>query len=233
MKAATLIISVSIVLTGCIIPPGNSKLLLHNANLARPIIAVSQADKNMVELSELTTQKPPVEVEFIDWQGSKPPIKYLVLDITLRNESHSPRWFLLPRYLTYSSQLVDLSISSVNVLSLKGQGSVIIGYFYGYEGFWALRLPGDAQIKIHRFRFRFKEEDIVEPIPIEVAIASQLTIEGQPAESWLGINMMSDGRADVIQDENQIISSKDTSTRRAVPVTIVEERRIKLQFPPN
>ncbi|MCL1463218.1 hypothetical protein [Argonema galeatum] len=229
MKAVTLIITAFIMLIICTFYAQDSEAVLHGFNWGKEIITASNSEINIVELSELPIAQPPVEMEFVEWQFSKPPLKHLVFNITLRNQSHEPRWFLLPKQLTISPQLVDLRIEQANILELHDRGRLIVGNFYGYDGFWALLLPGNAEVKIRRFRFSFWGEDIIESIPIEVVIGSHFAIDGKPAESWLGVNFMSDVRADVIQNENQTTSSRTTPDGKVVPVSIVEERRLKLQ----
>ncbi|MEH1780220.1 MAG: hypothetical protein V7K67_23825 [Nostoc sp.] len=50
----------------------------------------------------------------------------------------------------------------------------------------------------------------------------------QTARAWLGRDPTSDKRADVTQQHLQFLSSKYTSDDRELPVSIVEERRFKL-----
>ncbi|MEH1778720.1 MAG: hypothetical protein V7K67_23885 [Nostoc sp.] len=65
-------------------------------------------------------------------------------------------------------------------------------------------------------------------MPIEVVTATNLTIGSQTARAWFGRDPTSDKRVDVTQQQLQILSSKYTSDDRELPVSIVEERRFKL-----
>ncbi|MBD2731797.1 hypothetical protein H6G96_37375 [Nostoc sp. FACHB-892] len=57
---------------------------------------------------------------------------------------------------------------------------------------------------------------------------SALTIGSQTARAWFGRDPTSEKGADVTQQHLQILSSKYTLDYRELPVSIVEERRFKL-----
>ncbi|WP_245587396.1 hypothetical protein [Cylindrospermum stagnale] len=73
------------------------------------------------------------------------------------------------------------------------------------------------------------EEKIVDQVHIEVVVASQLTINGEPAEAWFSTNPMSDLQADVIADQSKRLASRSTGNFKELPVSVVEKERFNVE----
>lgn len=172
----------------------------------------------------------PVEMRYVGVTPGKPPLASLLFDITLRNSAAAPRWFLLPAELTLTAKTPTGGVDGVEVFSLSGQGRVVLGRFQGSAACQALLLPAGAVVTIHRFSIQFWEEDQPKaPVPVEVVIARELTVGGEPATAWFGESPTSDTQAEVSADSPQRLGARHTPDRHEVPFTIVEDRRVSLQ----
>ncbi len=173
---------------------------------------------------------PDIEVIFLTKRPEHPPITGLLFEVTLRNHFDGPRWFMLPsKFSSASEQMGGNGVSAVQVFALGGQGRVIVGRFLGAPGFQALLLPAGAELKLRRFPIQFFGKLPEDSLSMEVVIASQLTIGGEPAEAWFGMDPTCDLQADVTEDQRQRLGSRHAPDLKAVPVSIGAERRVTLQ----
>ncbi|MFP4124872.1 hypothetical protein [Coleofasciculus sp.] len=179
--------------------------------------------------SEHPMTKPSVEIKFIERRFRRPPIVDLLMDVTLRNHHAQPCWFLLPATLDSSSPLGQGSVNSVEVFELGGQGRVVVGRFLGTANFQAFLLPAGAELKLRGLPISLWEEEIVNGVEIEAVVASQLTVDSEPAQTWFGINPISDLKAEVSEDQIRRLASRSTPNLEEVPVSVVEKERIQLQ----
>ncbi len=169
-----------------------------------------------------------IEMRYMGLHRQKPPQITLIFDMTLRNERSVPRWFIIPYSLSPGVKYEKSGVYGVSIFGFEGKGKVIVSRFHGTGNFQALLLPASATIKLRNFTIEYWGELPKDSLPIEVVTATNLTIGSQTARAWLGRDPTSDKRADVTQQHLQILSSKYTSDDRELPVSIVEERRFKL-----
>jgi hypothetical protein len=182
------------------------------------------------------TVKPSVEIKFIDMIGRKPPMTELLVDVTLHNHYDQPCWFLLPDDIPDESNYVAIgqgSVLGVSVYQPVGKGRVIFGNLVGSANSQAFLLPAGAKLKIRRLPITLwgRENALKDQVEIEVVIASQLTINGEPAEAWFGTNPMSDLQADVTVDKTSRLDSRNTDNFKEVPISITEKERFKVVVP--
>ncbi|BAZ28117.1 hypothetical protein NIES4074_05480 [Cylindrospermum sp. NIES-4074] len=179
------------------------------------------------------TVKPSVEIKFIDMIGRKPPMTELLMDVTLHNHYDQPCWFLLPDDIPDESNYVAIGqggVLGVSVYQPVGKGRVIFGNLVGSANSQAFLLPAGAKLKIRRLPITLwgRENALKDQVEIEVVIASQLTINGEPAEAWFGTNPMSDLQADVTVDKTSRLDSRNTDNFKEVPISITEKERFKV-----
>jgi hypothetical protein len=65
-------------------------------------------------------------------------------------------------------------------------------------------------------------------LQLEVVTATELLVDGEPAERWLGGTLMSDTRATVQADRTEVISSRFVPEGKQVGTSAVVDRRIQL-----
>jgi hypothetical protein len=183
--------------------------------------------------------KPSVEIEFVDRLQFKT-LYELVLDVTLQNHYNQPCWFLLP-YAIYlpieeggdvnSLPIGTGGVNLVEALRLNGKGRVILSRFLGDSQYQAFLLPAGAKLKLRRLSIALWDYGVLDEVQVQVVIASQLKINGEPVNTWLGINPMSDVKADVIADDDESLGSRRVGNYETVPVSIVEKERFKVLVP--
>jgi hypothetical protein len=173
-----------------------------------------------------------VEIKFRELRMRKPPLVELYFDLVLRNSRTEPRWFLLPGNLGpgNSALLTKSGVDGVEVFGPRGSGRVIVGHFLGTGGFYALLLPARAAIHLQMFPISYWG-DLPDQLEVEVVTAKSLTIGGEPASAWFGLNPASSARADITENvlsQNRMISSRHTPDRKEVATLSEEESRLKL-----
>src|SRR5260370_1118391 len=170
---------------------------------------------------------------FREMQFGKPPLVELYFDVVLRNDRSEPRWFLLPSNLDPESAAIGTKggVDGVEVFAPHGTGRVIIGHFLGTGGFNALLLPARAQVRLRMFPISYWGE-LPEYLQIGVVTAKHLTIGGESAESWFGVNAMSRARADIAESSlnpRRVLRAKHAPDNKEVAKTIEEDGRFAVR----
>ena len=168
------------------------------------------------------------EMKFQSLHREHPPITRLMFNMTLRNPTNGPRWFLLPSSLGLPANDGQLSVFGVEVYRLAGTGRVILGRFLGAIGFKALLLPAGAELIVRDFSIQYYGEIPKEVVPIEVVVGRALMVGGEPAEGWYKLDPICDPLANVSEMGRSRRGSRSTSDLKAVPVSIDEDRRLTL-----
>ncbi len=173
------------------------------------------------------------EIKFRELRMRKPPLVELYFDIALRNDRAEPRWFLLPSNLGpgTSALLTKGGIDGVEVFGPRGKGRVVVGHFLGTGGFYALLLPARAEVHLRMFPISYWG-DVPNQLEVEVVTAKRLTIGGEPAAAWFGLNPTSSRRADIpesVLTQNRMLRSRHTPDRKEVVTLIEEESRFRIE----
>jgi hypothetical protein len=175
-----------------------------------------------------TNMGEPVEVKYLGIEPGHPPMATVRLEVTLRNNANQPRWFILPMELgqppsrpTKPGEGVD----GASVVALEGKGRVVIGRFQGRAGVQAILLPANGHVRIDRLKVMVFEEQRGK-MPVDVVVATSLTVGGEPGEKWMGDAPQSDAGADVSEDKATTLGSRHTPDRREVPIQWDEAERV-------
>ncbi|MDX6403029.1 MAG: hypothetical protein QOH70_484 [Blastocatellia bacterium] len=173
------------------------------------------------------------EIKFREMRPRKPPLVELYFDVVLRNARAEPRWFLLPGNLGPGTQPLGGKggVDTVEVFAPQGTGRVIVGHFLGTGGFQALLLPAHAHVRLRMFPISYWG-DLPDHLQVEVVTAKRLTIGGEPAEAWFGLNPLCSARADIAESalsQTRMIRSRHSQERKEVRVLSEEENRFKLE----
>jgi hypothetical protein len=162
----------------------------------------------------------------------------LSLDVTMENRAASPRWFIFPDHSYSSDQTYFGAVTRGSVKELRGEGRVLVGEYDGDcragDGgvigthFKAVLLRAGARVRVrglpvqalHRDRSAF----------VDVVIARDVSIRGEPMTRWFGEERLSDAVADVTYDTtHEKLRWSDPGECRddatTVSVTVIEERR--------
>jgi hypothetical protein len=187
------------------------------------------------DVAEVTVISPraSAEIKFRELRMRKPPLVELYFDIVLRNDSAQQSWFLLPSNLGpgISVLLSKGGVDGVEVFAPRGHGRVIVGHFLGTGGFYALLLPARSEVRLRMFPISYWG-DLPDRLQVEVVRAKALTIGGEPATAWFGLNPMSSARADItdsVLSQNRMVRSRHTPDRREVATASEKESRFKLE----
>jgi hypothetical protein len=180
--------------------------------------------------SEAKVAAPAVEIAFAGRAAAKPPMGTILVDVTLRNAESTPRWFVLPGQLPKDAE--GGGVTGVEAYELSGNGRVVLGKWLGTAGFQTVLVAGGAEVKLQRVAIPvWKANDVKGPLAIEVVIAKELTVGGQPAAAWFEkTNPLSDSRVTADVSKAKRAGSKMTEERDEVPVVFSEDRRITVEI---
>jgi len=177
------------------------------------------------------SEKQSVELVYVESKPQKPPLKRLFFNVTLRNQRTEPRWFLLPSVVHPKDKMLKGGIDGVEVYTLQGGARVIAGRFLGTGGFQAVLLPPSAEVKLTKMPVDCWYPTLKEcAVPIEVVIARQLTLGGEPAESWLGDKPMSDARGEASFEGAKRAGGKHAPGNKEVPAALTETNKVHLSL---
>ncbi len=182
--------------------------------------------------AEPTSPRPPVEIKFREMRFGKPPLVYMFFDVVLRNHRAESRWFLLPSNLGTVTAASQGGVDTLEVYAPRGTGRVPVGRFLGRGGFQALLLPAGAEVRLRLFPVSFWG-DLPDQLQIEVVTAKRLTVGGEEAAVWFGVDPATSVKADIAENPRSWthVSSRSTPDGREVAVLVEEDDRIKLQVP--
>ncbi len=110
----------------------------------------------------------------------KPPLSWLEVDVTLRNDELAPRWFLVPVSVSTTWPEGGDGIDRVQAFALSGSGRVVLGRLDGLHEWHALRLPAAGELRIRNLQLIAFDED--PPFSLEVVGTGALSLAGRPAE---------------------------------------------------
>lgn len=193
--------------------------------------AASKAPPDVTPVkTEAKVAAPAVEITFAGRVAAKPPMGTILVDVTLRNAESTPRWFVLPGQLPKDAE--GVGVTGVEAYELSGDGRVVLGKWLGTAGFQTVLVAPGAEVKLQRLAIPVWQGATVKgPLAIEVVIAKELTVGGQPAASWFEkTNPLSDARASGDFAKAKRAGSKMTEDRDEVPVVISEDRRISVEI---
>jgi hypothetical protein len=183
--------------------------------------------------AKVISPRAPVEIKFRELRMRKPPLVELYFDVVLRNRRAEPRWFLLPGNLGpgTSALLTRGGVDGVEVFGPRGTGRVIVGHFLGTGGFYALLLPARSAIHLQMFPISYWG-DLPDQLEVEVVTAKRLTIGGEPASAWFGLNPTSSARANITESvlsQNRMVTSRHTPDGKEVATLIEKDGRFRIQ----
>src|SRR5438552_4159250 len=134
----------------------------------------------------------PITAKVVDVSYMKPPLAELFLDVVLRNGEGAARWFVLPSALPRRGE------GGVNVLeaqAFEGRGRAVVGRFLGTGGCYALLLPAGAEVRLQRLPIEYWGDPPAR-LRLDLRIATDLAVGGEPARTWFESDPTSDARVD-------------------------------------
>ena len=175
---------------------------------------------------------PAIAVKHVSTYDLKPPAKDLRLDVTLRNERSSSRWFLLPHAVRQDNWLRP--VKRLERTRLHGKrGVLLIGR--SYLDFNAVLIPPGGVVTIRNLHTDTFEKALPAALSYQVVIASQVFLGAEPLTTWFGQDPTVSPNVDVEDDRWQIgqddLGVRESPTGEAVPVHVVEDRRVTLRVP--
>lgn len=174
---------------------------------------------------------PWVELKSTGITRGRPPQSVLFFEVVLRNHADGDRWFLLPARLPLSVMPPAGGVTGVETFSLGGSGDAMLARFFGTGGFQTLMLPAASRVRCVDFGISLWEMSPSDEVFVEVVIAREVTIGGDPIQDWVGRDFRSDPGADVSGSIRQRLVSRDVPDHTEVPVVVDEERRFRVNVP--
>jgi hypothetical protein len=108
---------------------------------------------------------------------------------------------------------------------------VIVGHFLGTGGLFALLLPARAEVRLQMFPISYWGEP-PDQLQVEVVTATRLTIGGEPAATWFGLNPTCSTGAVIAESAlspTRMIGSRHSPDRKEVETRVEGESRFKLE----
>ena len=136
----------------------------------------------------------PVEISLTIRQYGKLPLKYLMGEVVLRNDRSEPRWFLIPTSLPRDPR--SGGVYKVEVSAISGPQPGVIGYLHGSAGYAAVLLSPHAEVKIQGLQIDYWGEVLPHALEVQVRIAREVSLGGEPLRQWFGGDPMNTGRVD-------------------------------------
>lgn len=181
------------------------------------------------------TPKATVEMQYCGMRMGRPPLKYISFNLTMRNSTDKPQWFLFPAALYEKAQEArkNAGIDAIELFSDSPDHKVTVVYFMGTMklqpegagGFKGILLPAGAIISVRGFEISFWGEP-ASPVPVQVMLADHVTMDGSPVEQWVGKSLLSAKTADVRNLDRA--GSKMANDLKELPVEITKSGEITI-----
>jgi len=147
------------------------------AKSQKPAGVAATSESSAIIGPECTATGPTVDVAITSIHQGKPPHWTFTADLRVRNPSTVPVWLLWD----VGDGDAFPSIASSVVLTRIGRRSLVWS-FAGDGSFQAVRIPGGSSLVVRDAETSTSERDRL-PAPV---FARRISIDGQPAEQWLG-----------------------------------------------
>jgi len=158
-------------------------------------------------------------VRLVGVKPGKPPLQRLLVDVNVRNDSHTPRWVLLPSHLP-----IGISVGGIDKLeqltAKAGTTDVAIGRFLGTGGRYALRLGPGASVTLHKLEVRWWSEGSAKETEFDVQFADEVTLAGEPMSSWFDRDPTIEGALEVDMDNTRHTHSHRAPQNKEVEVVV-------------
>ena len=139
----------------------------------------------------------PLSLAYTGYRRWRPPKVELRFDVTARNDEPAPRWAIVPDALPRGLDVGSSTRAySIELYELAGAGRVVVAHFIGDHGFFALLMPGSAELRLIGMPISYWGE-LPGSIEIESATATALLVDGDPVEGRLGLDPASEPGAEV------------------------------------
>jgi hypothetical protein len=150
----------------------------------------------------------------------------VLFDVALLNTYSDPRWFLLPYGISRATRDV---VDVVEVYELDDHARVVVGHLGALDGMYALLLPPGGSVRLRQLPLLALDEP-PQHISIDVVIAPTLTIGGEPAANWFGVDPVSDPEAEVdaapLRDQAAVQSARYPPGGGEVPIEYVNGEHV-------
>lgn len=172
------------------------------------------------------TNGAPITAKAVDMIRRRPPLAEIVMDVQLRNDEPAARWFIIPRVLPADGAASAGGVNVLEVQAFEGQGRAVVGRFLGRAGCYALLLPAGGTVRLQRLSFEYWEEP-PEKLRLDLKIAAELTVGGEPARTWFDADPTSEARVDA--DRSKAVSVHRTPDSGEVPLSLTGVREVSIE----
>ena len=162
-----------------------------------------------------------VTVRYVSESPGRPPLVRLYADVTLVNGADAARWFALPVLAKPIPTPPHPGVTGVTPFRVTGaRGTAYLLRFRGTGAVQAVRIPARGTVRIRHVELDLWQERPTAPLPLDVTIAPELAVGGQPVAAWLPGDPTSDADADVERTEG--LRPYDVADAREVPLTFTD-----------
>lgn len=160
-----------------------------------PGVATGSADASGSSMSNPPSDASTVTIvaKVTGTRPGRPPLQRLIVDVAIDNPGDAPRWILIPKQVPPNP---DTAGGGVDSLEVRGTGAALFGTFRGVAGTYALRVAAHAKVMVGNVEIGWWRSSPDDQVPaLEVGVADQLTIGGEPAKAWFGVEPLVPGGA--------------------------------------
>lgn len=172
-----------------------------------------------------------VELQLSGRQPAHQPFAALRLDVRLRNEGAAARWFLLPDLFEPATRRIGGGVFAIECYACAGAGRVVLCRLLGVGGAQAFLLPPGADLVVRGLAVKHLAAD--EPRALEVATAADLTLGGEPAAAWMGLDPTCAARAEADAGSRRMLASRQTDGLVSLPLALLDEQRHTVAIAPG
>lgn len=156
-----------------------------------------------------------IAAQFIGRRAARPPLGYLLFDVTLNNTDSQSMWYLLPQQIN-ETPLAKGGVDGVEVFKLPGMGRVLLARFQGNGGFQAVYIPAGGRVVIHGLAFLDRRSGDAQPPTLPTLLTPSLKVGAEDVRDWLKDDPLSSQQADVRDEQSELILAHHTADRSEV-----------------
>jgi hypothetical protein len=138
-----------------------------------------------------------LSARYVGTRRMRPPKAELHFDISVRNDEPDERWMILPSSLSRPlGGGAGPRIYSIDAYELSGTGRAAVVSFVGDTNCYAMRLAPAAELVLHGLPVAHWG-DLADVVELDVVMAEDLLVDGQPLQTFVQTDLLTRGRAEV------------------------------------
>lgn len=164
-------------------------------------------------------------------RSAKPPLSYLLFDVTIENKDNQSQWLLLPQRID-EPPISHGGVDGVESFQLTGSGTVWLNHFHGDGGFYAVHLAPNSHVVLRQLPIAQWGPLASPTVGLSIIATKSLLIGDVDAQLWIRNDVLSTSKADGMlprggpqhtrytPDRGELLCATPMAQRLVVPVDI-------------